>query len=247
MKFAVQLFNFRKELNEDFRGTLKEISKLGFDGVEFAMNYGQAAPDELAAYLRELHLECAGTMFQQKELENAASPVYEYARKLNSPAVTISVFCDFACEWEHVTETCRRIGDNAAARGTVFSYHNHWAEFVDAGGVRAMDRILAATDPKRVLMEPDVCWLTRGGVDPADFLCRYAARIRQVHMKDSRLPEDKQQLTELGGGIVDLAGVYRAAGEIGVQWLIYEQDVSADPFRSAEISLKFLKKLRENA
>ena len=65
MKFAVQLFNFRKELNEDFRGNLKEISKLGFDGVEFAMNYGQAAPDELAAYLRELHLECACTMFQQ--------------------------------------------------------------------------------------------------------------------------------------------------------------------------------------
>ena len=66
-------------------------------------------------------------------------------------------------------------------------------------------------------------------------------------MKDSRLPEEKEQLTELGNGIVDLKGVYRAAGEIGVQWLIYEQDVTDDPFRSAEISLKFLKKLRENA
>jgi len=247
MKFAVQLYNFRKELNEDFRGALKEISKLGFAGVEFAMNYGQIAPDELAAYMRELGLECAGTMFSREELEDAGSPVYEYARKLNSPAVTISWHCDFGREWESVAEFCRRIGDNAAARGCAFSYHNHWDEFTDAGGMTAMDRILAATDPERVLMEPDVCWLTRGGVDPADFLRRYASRIRQVHMKDSRVPEDKQQLTELGAGIVDLAGVYRAAGRIGVQWLIYEQDVCSDPFRSAEISLKFLKELREQA
>lgn len=247
MKFGVQLYNFRKELDEDFRGALKEISKLGFDGAEFAMKYGQIAPDELAAYMRELGMECAGTMFSRDELMDADSPVYEYAQKLNSPAVTISANCDFSQEWESVAEVCRKIGDNAAARGCVFSYHNHWREFAEADGMPAMDRILAATDPKRVLMEPDVCWLTRGGVDPADFLRRYASRIRQVHMKDSRLPEEKEQLTELGNGIVDLKGVYRAAGEIGVQWLIYEQDVTDDPFRSAEISLKFLKKLRENA
>ena len=98
-----------------------------------------------------------------------------------------------------------------------------------------------------MLVEPDVCWLTRGGIVPADFLRRYAARIRQVHMKGSRLPEDKQQLTELGNGVVDLPGVCRAANEIGVSRLIYEQDVSADPFRSAEISLKILKKLRKSA
>ena len=104
MKFAVQLYNFRKELGEDFRGTLKAIAELGFDGVEFAMNYGQIAPDELAAYIRELNLECAGTMFQQEELEDAASPVYEYALKLNSPAVTISAFCDFSRQWQSVAE-----------------------------------------------------------------------------------------------------------------------------------------------
>lgn len=245
MKFAVQLYNFRRELGEDFRGTLKEIAKLGFAGVEFAMNYGSFAPDELAAYLRELKLECAGTMFQSEELMHVDHVAYEYAAKLNSPAVTISASCDFSREWQRVAETCRRIGGNAVARGTVFSYHNHWAEFADADGMCAMDRILAATDPKQVLMEPDVCWLTRGGVSPVDFLRRYAVRIRQIHMKDSRVPADKQYLTELGAGIVDLAGVYRVAGEIGAEWLIYEQDVTADPFRSAEISLSFLKKLRE--
>jgi len=247
MKVGVQLYNFRKELGEDFRGTLKEISKLGFSGVEFAMNYGTLAPDELASYMKDFGLECAGTMFSRDDLLDPASPAYEYALKLKSPAVTTSATCDFSLEWEGVTDVCRKIGDNAAARGCIFSYHNHWKEFVDIDGISAMDRILAATDPKRVLMEPDVCWLTRGGVKPAEFLRRYGARIRQVHMKDSRSPEDMLQLTELGNGVVELAAAYRAANEIGVQWLIYEQDVSADPFHSAEISLKYLKKLRETA
>lgn len=247
MKFGVQLYNFRKELGEDFRGALKEISKLGFAGVEFAVNYGEIAPDELAAYMKELGLECAGTMFRRDDLLDPASSVYEYALKLKSPAVTISAFCDFSREWEGVADVCRKIGDNAAARGTVFSYHNHWAEFADANGMSAMDRILAATDPKKVLMEPDVCWLTRGGVKPAEFLRRHGARIRQVHMKDSRKLDVVEQLTELGNGVVDLEGAFRAASEIGVQWLIYEQDVSADPFRSAEASLQFLKKLQKNA
>ena len=245
MKFGVQLYNFREALGADFRGALKEISKLGFDGVEFAMNYGEIAPDELAAYLKELGLECAGTMFSPEDLLDGASPVYEYALKLKSPAVTISDFCDFVAEWKRVAENCRKIGDNAAARGCAFSYHNHWKEFADVDGMSAMDRILAATDPKRVLLEPDVCWVTRGGVNPADFLRRYAARIRQVHMKDSRCPEDRNQLTELGNGVVDLVGAYRAASEFGAQWLTYEQDITDDPFRSAEISLKYLKKLRE--
>ena len=58
MKAGLQLYNFRNELAADFKGALREIAKIGFDGVEFAGNYGGIAPDELAAYLKELKLEC---------------------------------------------------------------------------------------------------------------------------------------------------------------------------------------------
>ena len=54
MKLGLQLYNFRNELNEDFRGTLKKIAALGFSGVEFAGNYGQIPPAELAGLLQEL-------------------------------------------------------------------------------------------------------------------------------------------------------------------------------------------------
>jgi len=90
MKIGVQLYNFREAMKTDFKGTLKEVSKMGFDGVEFAVNYGGIAPDELAAYLKELKLECAGTMFGEPDLLSGANQVYDYAHALKSPAVTIS-------------------------------------------------------------------------------------------------------------------------------------------------------------
>ena len=245
MKHAVQLYNFREELKQDFRGALKEIAKLGFEGVEFAAYYGGVAPDELAAYLKELKLECAGTMFSADELLDAGNIAYQYMNALHSPAVTISASCDFAKEWANVAETCRKIGRNAKQNGGVFSYHNHWREFALADGEPAMYRILDSTDASEVFMEPDVCWITRGGYDPAGFLRRYAGRIRQVHLKDSKVPEDRAQLTELGCGVVDLKGAYQAAKEIGVQWAIYEQDVCSDTFRSAEISIKYMQQLKE--
>ena len=33
MKIGVQLYNFRNALKTDFKGTLKEISRMGFDGI----------------------------------------------------------------------------------------------------------------------------------------------------------------------------------------------------------------------
>lgn len=244
MNLGIQLYNFREELNVDFVSTLREIAKLGYSGVEFAASYGNIAPDELASLLKELGLQCCGTMFSANDLLDEKNIAYEYAKALQSPAVTISASGDFTQIWKEVAERCRKIGDIASRQGVLFSYHNHWNEFADVEGTCAMERILAETDPGKVFMEPDVCWLTRGGVDPSSFIRRHAKRIRQVHLKDSKVPDVREELTELGNGVVDLKGAYLAAKEAGASWVIYEQDVTSDPFGSARISLEYLKKLQ---
>ncbi|MCQ2380047.1 MAG: sugar phosphate isomerase/epimerase [Victivallaceae bacterium] len=247
MKRGIQLFNFGKELGEDFRGTLRRISELGFDGVEFACRYGDIAPDDLAAFLKELHLECAGTMFTPDELLDKDNIAYEYARKLNSPAVTSSTptASDFTAVWPEIAERCRKIGDIAAANGVAFSYHNHWGEFTLVDGVSAMDRILAANDENKVLVEPDVCWVTRGGGDPADYIRRYAHRIRQIHFKDMLDLNERYSTSPLGTGVIDLESCYRAALESDAEWYIYEQDACDDAFACAKKSLEFMKHLGE--
>lgn len=244
MQLGLQLYNFRRELASDFRGTMREIAKLGFDGVEFAGNYGQMPPDEAAAMLRELKLRCAGTMFSIEDTMNPDGTAYGYVTKLESPASTFSVITDFSREYQTVLEQLRTAGRAAAAHGKVFSYHNHWDELAPLDGTPVLERFLAETDPEQVFCEPDICWLNRGGVDAADFILRHASRIRQIHFKDILVADDLQTTTELGCGIIDLPRAWAAACEIDCPWVIYEQDNSSDPFRSAAESLAYLKKMQ---
>ena len=36
MKFALQLYSVRTDLESDFKGTLRKVKEMGYDGVEFA-------------------------------------------------------------------------------------------------------------------------------------------------------------------------------------------------------------------
>ena len=243
MKIGLQLYNFREALGQDFKGAMKEIAKIGFEGVEFACNYGGIPADELKAFMAELKLETAGAMFGPDELLDVNNGAWAYSKALNPPTVTVGYYTDYTKEWKEVMAMLAKIGDNAAANGTVFSYHNHWWEFVDIDGEWAMERILAGTDATKIFMEPDVCWLTRSGVAPAEFINKYAKRICQVHIKDTTKPEEPECITELGKGVVDITGSVAAAKAIGAKWAIYEQDFSKDPFQSAADSLAVMKKL----
>ena len=245
MKLGLQLYNFKDELKQDFKGAMREIAKLGFDGVEFANFYGEMEPAELAAFLKELKLECAGTMFKNVVLCDPEASAWEMSRTLNSPAVTFSYTADLPDGWKTLLDYCQKAGKNAAAHGTIFSYHNHWREFSKLeNGEYIMDRVLAETDPAQVYLEPDVCWLTRSGVDPETYIRKYASRIIQVHLKDLRLPQERETMTALGKGCVDLAGCIAAAKDASCKWLIYEQDIcKKDCFESAIESIEHLKKL----
>ena len=77
----------------------------------------------------------------------------------------------------------------------------------------------------------------------AEFITRYAGRIKQVHFKDIRIADDIKTTVPLGTGVIDLKSAYEAAKAANVEWIIYEQDNSEDPFADAAKSLEYLKSL----
>ncbi len=242
MKIGVQLYNFREALAVDFTGTLRRIAELGFDGVEFAGSFGGLAPSEIASCMEDLGLECAGMMSGIETFADPASDFYDYARALRTPAVTASLMVDFVKDYPIVLQQIRAAGKGAALNHFLFTYHNHWAELArGADGTPVLDRLLAETDPAQVGAEPDVCWLTRGMVDPAAFLRRHAGRFCQIHLKDIQVPDELETTTELGKGVVALRPCLEAAAECGCEWYIYEQDFCRDSMESARESLAWLK------
>jgi len=222
---------------------LKEVAKLGFDGAEFACNYGNLPPAELAAFMKDLKLECAGAMFDENDLLSGKNQVYDYARALKTPAVTVSMMLDFVREYDSVLARFKALGAAAKKEQCLFSYHCHWAEWEKLNGKSAMETLLDNTDAKSVFFEPDVCWITRGGYDAPAVLRKYAARIKQVHLKDIKVADQVETTTPLGTGIVRIADCVSAAKEIRAEWVICEQDCSADPFADAAASLKYLRSI----
>ena len=246
-KIGIQLFSIRQALKADFKGVCRELVKLGCDAVEPAFYFGDMEPEELAAFFREINLKVCGIHTRASDAGKADDDIYRYARLLNAPFVTFSIpgdrtLADYSPFEAEATEQIRNAGKAAAENGVRFTYHNHELEIKSyADGSCGLDNIIRNTDPAEVGFELDVYWVKHGGKDPVEYINRHRSRIWQIHMKDKA---EDGSITELGNGIIDLAGCIKAAASTPAEWLIYEQDYSnIDPFESAVISLTHLRKL----
>jgi sugar phosphate isomerase/epimerase len=124
--------------------------------------------------------------------------------------------------------------------GIFLHYHNHDFEFKKVDGEkRGMDLLLAELDPAACDLCVDVGWVTKGGDDPLTFLKKHATAAGYIHLKDY----DNEGWTELGSGVVNIAGVVKMLGDLpNLKQVMYEQDSSRiDPLESVAISRKYLK------
>ena len=237
---GIQLYTVRDDCQKDFKGTLRALAAMGYQGVEFAWNYGNLPPADLAAFLHSLGLHAAGLHASIDDLLNPGSDAYSYARAVNSPFLTTSLAGEVKKDWPGTVDRIVRASAVAHSQGFVFTYHNHTEEAVAVDGVTALDQVLARVSP--VLFELDTYWLKKGGQDPVAFIRRYAGRSPQVHVKD--LDPSDSSTAEIGRGSLDWAAILGAAKAAGARWLIVEQDhCKRPPLESAKISIETLRKI----
>ncbi len=136
-----------------------------------------------------------------------------------------------------------------AENGMTFNYHNHDFEFKPLPGYDGsiMDLLLAETDPETFHFIPDVAWIHYAGYDPVEILGRMAGRVKVMHFKDYILDENgERRFCSLGRGRVDLRACYEAAKELGIPYIMYEQDcdwVNGDPFAATEESWAYMREI----
>jgi len=241
LPLGIQLYSVRELCAKDFKGTVKELAKMGYKGVEFAGQYGNMEPAELAVFLKELKLKVCGCHTGLQEITDPASKSYAYAKATGNKYLTTSMCGRVEKEWAQAIKDCAAAGKAAKAQGMMFTYHNHAQEFMKVDGVCALDKLYSETNPKEVYGELDTHWIKRGGDDPVSYIRKYKGRVPQVHLKD--IGADNS-FVELGNGILDLAAIAEAGVYVGAEWLIYEQDVCKGPaLESAKTSIENMKKL----
>lgn len=235
MKIAVQVYSVRDHINdsETLLKALEEIKKIGYDGVEFA-GYFNTDAKTIKAKLDEVGLVAVGSHLGLDDFKaDKAEATAEFIKTLGAKSAGVGGA-------PHGTaEECEIIGDvlgGAEKYGIKTYYHNHCEEFVPLEDGRLPIDIIKA----KCNLEVDTYWSFHAGVDNYKFLLENKDKIIHLHVKDGI---DGKPMA-LGEGNNDLATVIKAAKDMGIEWIIVEND---DPvptgFEDIARSIKYLKSI----
>jgi len=139
---------------------------------------------------------------------------------------------------DRLAELLRTMAEEAP-KNVAVAFHPHTATWIEAPD--EVDALASRLSGSRARLCLDVGHHTVGGGDPVEAIRRHGALIGHVHLKDvdgdvlRRLRAREvagfsaaireRIFTELGNGLLDLAGVLRALDGIGYSgWLMVEQD-----------------------
>ncbi|MCJ7688971.1 MAG: sugar phosphate isomerase/epimerase [Clostridiaceae bacterium] len=244
LPIGLQLWSVKEEMEKDFKGTLKKVSEIGYDGVEFA-GYGGLSSLELKALLVSLNLKACGSHVQLSELTDNIDAVIKYSLEIGNKYI----ICPYAevNSKEDVLALAAKlntIGQKCKDNGLICGYHNHAHEFKEIDGEYALDLIYSSTDESLVKAEIDTYWVEHAGVNVIDFIKKYSGRFPLIHIKDMQIIGDKTESTEVGNGIMNISSIICEAEKQGAEWLIIEQEYFTRPtLESVEIGYNNLKNL----
>lgn len=238
MKIAVQVYSVREHISdsETLLKALEEIKKIGYDGVEFAGYFGTDAA-AIKSKLDEIGLVAVGGHISLDDFkEGKLEDTIEFQHILG--VKTIGVGGAPHSTMEEAENTGRVLGDAQKYAmekyGIKTYYHNHTEEFKPLeNGLLPID-VIGGLCP----LEIDTYWSHHAGVDNYKFITENKDKIIHIHLKDGI---DGKPMA-LGEGDNDIPAVIKAAKEIGIEWVIVEND---DPvptgFEDIARSLKYLK------
>lgn len=251
---GIQLYTLRDHIQsaQAFDETLGRLAALGVTDVQIS-GIGDIAPEIQRDILQKHGMRVCVTHKSFDRMQNDLPTLLAEhkvigcdalglgcaPREARSPYAAVKAFA----------EEMEAIGAAAKKEGMTFQYHNHDFEFkpLEGCGKRMIDVLIDETDPALLHFIPDVAWIHYAGEDPVDILRRMKGRVKVLHFKDYMLDENgDRRFVSLGRGKVDLAACYRAACELEIPYIMYEQDdnwTDGDPFKATEESWAFMQSL----
>ncbi len=240
MKIAVQVYSVREHINdtETLLKALEEIKKIGYDGVEFAGYFGTDAK-VIKAKLDELGLVAVGGHIGLDDFrEDKLEATIEFQKELGVKAIGVGgAPHDTVAESEETGDVLGNAQKYAFEKyGIKTYYHNHCEEFKAVENGQLPIDIIG----DRCCLEVDTYWSFHAGVDNYKFITENKDKIILLHIKDGIDGKPKA----LGEGNCDIPAVIKAAKDIGLEWVVVEND---DPvptgFEDITRSIKYLKSI----
>ncbi|MCC2958217.1 sugar phosphate isomerase/epimerase [Massilia sp. IC2-477] len=227
-RLGVQLWSVKDEIKQDFEGTLTRISRLGFQGVEFAGEFGpyKDNPAALRAFLDKNRLQCAGAHVHFDQLTDArfeATTAFYKTLGCSNLVIPMDARGASVDGSTAMSRELSALSSKLVPKGMRIGYHNHAQEMAGAVGSTPWD-VIARSTPKESILQQDVGWTTFAGKDPVAYVYKYPGRTVSTHYKAKFAP-GTSGTPIIGQDKTDWAGLTRAMRQAGgTEWIIVEQE-----------------------
>lgn len=252
---GIQLYTLRDfcKTAEDFDSTLKRLSEMGVEYVQIS-GIGDIPAEEQKKSLDKYSMKVCVTHKSYERMNEDLDNLISEHKIIECDALGLGSAPSenrggSSRVREFITKT-DEIGLKLKAEGMTFNYHNHSFEFaiLDDMNKNMMDLLIEETNPEYFHFIPDVAWIHHAGYNPVEILERIKGRVKVLHFKDYIYDENnKRKFVSLGQGRVNLEECYKAAQELDIPYIMYEQDcdwVDGDAFKATEESWEFMKSLQ---
>ncbi len=244
-KVGLQLYSVRSEIEKDLVGTLKAVKAMGYDYIESAgIGFYGLNVDEAKALLDEIGLTLISAHSTGVTDENLSLYQALGVKNFTIPYYSPEYFKD----WEKSMAYFKDCAEKVHKYGMRLFYHNHDFEFEKMGDQKIIDKLYTELDGDVIAPQFDVCWVTYGGANPAEYIRKYAdKKMTMAHLKDftckgaakgavyeliegGEVKKSKEEnlfrFRSVGDGVVDFASVLSACEDVGIDYVIVEQDQS---------------------
>ncbi|WP_462158745.1 sugar phosphate isomerase/epimerase family protein [Pseudoalteromonas sp. GB56] len=224
---SVQLWSVKEALKKDFHGTLNALADMGFDGVEFAGDYGPYAnnPSELKQVLEHLGLEASSAHigFDALDDNNLANTLL-FFKTLEVKTLYIP-WDERAWDGKQIkqfTEQLNHAHQQAQRFDMEIGFHNHEREFEPYKGKTFWDYIALNTS-ESLPLQLDIGWVHYAKKDAISLVSAYPHRTRSTHIKV--VAKDNGLNAILGQNDFAWGDIINALSRDGrVEWLVVEQE-----------------------
>jgi sugar phosphate isomerase/epimerase len=250
-EIGLQLYSLREQFKGDVEGTLRLINQWGITAIEGGGTYGMSGSDFKALLDKyDLKVRSVGASYDELDnvdaiIKNAKDFGAEYVMCAWIPHEGDSFTIDDA---KKAVALFNKAGKKMKDAGLTFAYHAHGYEFRPYENGTLFDYMAGHADNFK--FEMDVYWVQHGGADPLELLNTYPDKFALMHLKDMEKGvkgnntghEDVETNVVLGTGQIDIAGLVKRAGELGLEYLFIEDESSRVVDQVPE-SLSYLRNL----
>jgi sugar phosphate isomerase/epimerase len=254
---GLEMYSVRNELNRDLPNTLQQVSKIGYDSIEFYGPYfSWTVPraKEIKTMMDDLGLRSYSTHNNNLQCfvpGDAMSKAIELNQILGSRLMVVASASNVkgVDGWKEFCGKMSTAVDLLKPHGLTAGFHNHNTEWAPIdGSLRTMD-IIAANTPPDFVLQLDVGTCLAAGADPVAWVKANPGRIKTMHLKDWAPGKDadgKGYTVLFGEGICPWKELLAAAESVGgIEHYLMEQEGSRYPeFETVQRCLDNYKKMR---